>query len=515
MFKFSPKQAEFIESDEKNVILVSGVGFGKTYSLAHKAIRIALKNTDWFKYHSGAQYDHLRVVYCAPQAKYLTQNSIPAVRSIIAQIEDLSGQKITADTGRNLDGFFGGGQPRIEMANGVDILFFPLPDESSAVSLNACGGLIDEFTFLKNEKVMNRLQHRVRDKRALFLQFAAVGTPEPGHPTYDIIYNEEGEPKKNYHVIQASSLDNPFINKDFFEINASMSSNINFMRSQLLGEWTGALTGKRFSESFNPDIHVRPCPFSPKRYGDQFYIGWDPGQQSGSVLILANEDGVWWIVDEIVIQGKTTRAVCAELKVKGYSHRNLIGIGVDIDAARNRAIAMSEGETDVKIIRDNFFIQPKYRGNRAKVHSNLRIRLNMIEHMLNNNMLYINSDLMPRSKKTMGIVNALRNFDLKPHNREEGMFLDKPTAEAERLWKHPIDALHYALIHWAEHLYKPIVTQVSKAAKAEKKFKDKNNQRRVAIQAAQDAEVRKIEQRLNNSRVQERMILDILKRDNK
>ncbi len=97
-------------------------------------------------------------------------------------------------------------------------------------------------------------------------------------------------------------------------------------------------------------------------------------------------------------------------------------------------------------------MRPRCLPSRHTFNKDLRVRLDVLEGLLRQDRLLFNSKIMPSSKTALGCVNAFRNFALRPIPDTE-LFRDVPTAATMRLWKHPIDALHYVLLHYDKAAY--------------------------------------------------------------
>tara|TARA_Y100001973_G_C5207560_1_gene342717 strand:- start:5525 stop:6967 length:1443 start_codon:yes stop_codon:yes gene_type:complete len=449
---FWPGQAEFLQSTEDEVALITGAGYGKSHVLGYKAVDIVLRNQGWHHGHTGADVNHLRIALGAPDKKFLDKRSIPAVREAISVIEQKSGKRLTARTGRGKDGFFGGHHPRIEFTSAIDLDCYPLVDESSAVAVDLAAFLVDEVTMLKNRNILHRIRNRVRDeRRSLFMQKAFVGTPETSHWFYDEFYDEFGEVKPRKHVINASSLENPFLPDSWFE--AMKEAGETYVRQQVLGEWVRGVSGERFADVFDVKTHCIPMNINPKNRRYRFMIGIDPGYRTGSWLVLWHNQaqGEFWVVDEIVIKNKTTEQAAKELALKGYGRHNVSLIGCDADASKNRS-----GVREIDTIKKILGRTPRYRGGHFNLNKKSRIREDYIHKLLSEERIKINSRLIPRSSKTHCLVNSFKYYSNRVFKSEEGEYVDKPSLETVQKWKHPIDALHYVLI-WADRKgYKPI-----------------------------------------------------------
>uniref|UniRef100_A0A6M3IDM5 Putative terminase n=1 Tax=viral metagenome TaxID=1070528 RepID=A0A6M3IDM5_9ZZZZ len=450
-FAFFPTQAKFFHSNAANVALFSGAGFGKSEVLCAKVARnVTMQDGWWEGLGADARYKPLIFIVGAPNHKYLHNRTMPGVRQWLDRLERMSGRRIRAYSGRAKDGFYGGGMPYQDCLNGVRITFESLHNESSAVATDAASVFVDEGTMLSRASIWNRLSQRVRDTRARLLQKAVVGTPEVDHFLFDFFFEAEGIPRAsdedgyNCEVFTASSYENPYLPDSWFSDVATTASS-EFIKMQVEGEWVKGAGGQRFAKVFDTAAHCIPMNISPTNKFAKFFFGVDPGFATGSWLMFwhAAKSDEWWLVDEIVVRGMTTEEAALEAKRRGYGRHNISRLCIDVDARKQNR---QTKKTDMDIIRDVLGVRPvPSAGANAPITRNLRLREDYISSLLERGRLLINERLVPRSRTSLGVVNALRNYSLRKVPDEEGLLEDKPTPETMRKWKHPIDAIFYLL----------------------------------------------------------------------
>ena len=447
-------QAEFLEEEEADIVaLLTGAGYGKTKILVDKCIRNVARQDNWHLNRPGAHLDHLKFIYAAPHDKYLTERSIPAMKAACDLFEGLTGRRLRATTGRSRDGYFGGGTKRQEFRNGVDVLYYPLYDASSAVSVDAGGVFVDEATLLTHPDVWLRLQQRLRDPRAKFHQTCIVGTPEEDHFIRDLLADEEGNAMPGVKIINGSSVENPMLPMSWFEQMGQQASPA-YIKAQVHGGWVAGMGGQRFAEVLKPEMIGNMAGLTPLNTAHKFYLGWDPGYATGAVVVLYYyaPHRQWWVFDEVAITGQTTQQTCDALIAKGYNRNNVLGIGVDIDARKLRSSAVNATYTDYNVIRENFGQTPQFLHNQHAFNRELRLRLDVIDTLMSDGRLVFNKALEKKSRTALGVINSIRKFALKKIEGTD-LFEDKPTPETLRLWKHFIDAIHYALVHFDKATY--------------------------------------------------------------
>lgn len=457
-----PGQDNFIHSYENKVGLFTGAGYGKSQVLIRKSLKHCANEDGWWERCYNWRTDPLKYLLGAPQNKYLVTRLIPGFRGEIDHWEQIGKEQtgdpnfsLRAQTGRNGDGFYGGaGEIIQEMSNGVRFYFYSLHDEKSAVGADMSFVGVDEGTMLKNQSIWNRVQQRRRDPRASRRVTAVVGTPEKGSFLYNDFFDHNDMPKKGVDVFTDSSLNNPLLDEAFFDTLEGATDV--YIDAQVLGKWVKGIGGQWFANTFQEERHLVPMNIGPHQPGVMFDIGWDPGSTSGSVIIAyySAKRKIWYVVDEIVIQGGnlgTTEEVCKELLRRGYNKRNIRRIFMDPkDATKHR----SSGKwTDEEWVWHTMGIRPRVTSIEG-FNAHLRTRLDVLKKMLKEDKIMINEKLRMRNRMARGLVNSINNFATEISEVDEGRFIDKPTDITKKEWKHCIDALHYILMNYENDEYR-------------------------------------------------------------
>jgi hypothetical protein len=240
-----------------------------------------------------------------------------------------------------------------------------------------------------------------------------------------------------------SSLSNALLDPSFFEDAASASEDM--VQMQVFGRWTKGVGGHRFAKYFEETIHLVEMDMDPRKYPHlRWDLGLDPGWASGSLIMsrYSPRQKARMIYDEIVIQGRNLEEVLYEAVLKGYNASNIRSFGLDPHDATKRHSTASE---------TNQAIVKRIMGVRPKIHhingtGQLMTRLDVIAKMLQQKKIFINRALLPSNRHSRGIVNSLRNFEVKSVRGVDGRFVDEITPKTKSEWKHSIDALHYILM---------------------------------------------------------------------
>jgi hypothetical protein len=442
-----PGQAEFLESDFRRIGLFTGAGNGKSRILTVRALKDGLAQDGWWLGELAKDWrgNPLRLVMSAPHSRHITNRLAPAFRGMLSALETHIGRKLHAPTGKNRNGWFDSkDERRQEMGNAVVYPFYGLHDEENAIAADVGGMYIDEGTFLDHVGIWTRANQRVRDPRAITAHVCVVGTPEKSHFLYEIFFDPETDlPRPDLLAVTDSALSNPLLGPEFFEDAASASEDM--VQMQVFGKWTKGVGGHRFSKYFDEATHIVEMDMDPRKYPHlRWDLGLDPGWASGSLLMsrYSPRHKTRMIYDEIVIQGKNLEEVLYECRAKGYSASNIKTFGLDPhDATKHTS---NSSETNEKIVRRIMGVKPRIHHINGTGH--LGTRLDVIAKLLQQNKILINRALMPRNRHSRGIVNSLRNFEVKSVKGVDGKFVDEITAKTKAEWKHSIDALHYILM---------------------------------------------------------------------
>lgn len=454
-----PGQDNFLHSEKNKVGLFTGAGYGKSGILIRKSVKHSCEEDGWWDRCYDWRGNPLKYLLGAPQNKYLVTRLIPGFKGELDHWKQIIGRDLRAETGRNGDGFFAGASEiRQEMANGVTFYFYSLHDEKSAVGADMSFVGVDEGTMLKNPSIWNRVQQRRRDPRAHRRVTAVVGTPEKGSFLYNDFFDHNENPKPGVDVFTDSSLNNPLLDEQFFETLEGATDA--YIDAQALGKWVKGISGQKFADVFQEERHLCPLAMGPHIPGMMFDIGWDPGSSSGSIIIAYWKPSVkkWYVVDEINIgRGRVfgTEDGCRELLRRGYNKRNIRRIFMDPkDATKHHSTAGGE-VTDENTVYKIMGIRPRVTSIEG-FNAKLRTRIEVLRKMFKEDRIMINEKLRMRNRMERGLVNSLNNFATEPSKIDDTRFIDKPTADTIKDWKHSVDALHYILMNYECEEYRRV-----------------------------------------------------------
>ena len=462
-------QRDFLESDAFITAAFTGAGWGKSRILTERIIRDHTRHDMWWEGRPEYKTNPLILMVGAAHEAYLAENTVPLFRAALDRAEARTGRQLRKRTGRNRDGWFGSiGHRHQEMTNATDIHFKSFPTKENAVAVTVAGLYFDEITMFSDVEIWRRSLQRVRDPRAgkrpsgkTWDFVACVGTPEEDHWIHEALIDPmSGEPYPGVNLIMDASINNPLLPDSWF-INAGRHSSKLFTRMQVMGEWVRGAGGQRFSHVFSEDKHVVHLTPPQNKAAVKYDLGWDPGYRTGSVVIMWQRpmDSAWFIVDEVVIAGKTTNDVCSEVLSRGYNASNIRSICMD--PRDNKKRSTSE-QTDGDIVFKRLGVRPKNK-HIGEASGELHLRLDAREDLLNSGKFFINDKVLPKTREQLGIVNALHRFATKKMEGDTENFIDKPTRDTIERWKHPIDAVHFVLMHYERGVYARVARNGSRA----------------------------------------------------
>lgn len=427
--------------------------------LIRKAVKHSCEEDGWWERCYDWRGNPLKYLLGAPQNKYLVTRLIPGFKGELDHWKQIIGRDLRAETGRNGDGFFAGASEiRQEMANGVTFYFYSLHDEKSAVGADMSFVGVDEGTMLKNPSIWNRVQQRRRDPRAQRRVTAVVGTPEKGSFLYNDFFDHNEMPKPGVAVFTDSSLKNPLLDEQFFDVLEGATDA--YIDAQVMGKFVKGISGQKFADVFQEERHMCPVNIGPHQAGPMFDIGWDPGSSSGSIIIAYYKASVkkWYVVDEINIGFGSVHGTedgCRELLRRGYNKRNIRRIFMDPKDATKHHSTGGGNVTDENTVYKIMGIRPRVTSIEG-FNAHLRTRIEVLRKMFKEDRIMLNEKLRMRNRMARGLVNSLNNFATEPSKIDDTRFIDVPTSDTKKDWKHSIDALHYILMNYECEDYRAV-----------------------------------------------------------
>jgi phage FluMu gp28-like protein len=169
--------------------------------------------------------------------------------------------------------------------NGTKIIFRSSENSDSLRGYTLDYLICDEAAFIKDDVWNTILKPTilVRGKKVLF-----ISTPKGKNWFYTLHTRGQDDSQKEYITLQASSYDNPYINKDELD-EAKRTLPEDIFKQEILGQFidTG---GEVFTDI---DRYCVVNNYTPKQSGKKYYAGIDFGRQNDyTALTIFNDDGV-------------------------------------------------------------------------------------------------------------------------------------------------------------------------------------------------------------------------------
>ena len=309
-------QEDFLFSEFKHTILVAGFGSGKTEAAVTKAV-IKLMTTD----------SNLNIGYYLPNYPLINDIAVPRFQKFF---EDYNIPYKYNSTEKVFKTTYG------------KILLRNMTKPETIVGYETFYSIIDEIDILPKSKakaVFNKIIARNRQvcakgqKNAIDL----VSTPEG----FNFLYNFTKEKSKDKNLIQARTIDNPFLPDDYIETLTAQYT-IEELKAYINGEFCNLTSGSVW-KSYNSEMHDTDREVLQN---ENLYIGMDFNVQNMHAIVHIIDGGKLIAVDEFV-KIYNTSELC-ELIRERYPN-NQIEINPDA-SCKNRNTA---GLSDYDIILDD------------------------------------------------------------------------------------------------------------------------------------------------------------------
>lgn len=246
------KQRDFIYAVEHMTAFIAGVGSGKSYSGAYKALHLARPNT------AG--------MITAPSYNMLRDTVVPTFRIV-------AGSYITSMTR----------SPPIDatLRNGARIMFRSAHDPELLRGPSISWWWGDEAA-LYSPAVFPIMIARLREGGNLGYGFITT-TPKGRNWIWQTWVKS---PRKNYKIFRAATQDNPFLSPEYYE-ELQLAYSGEFARQELDGDFV-TFEGIIYSE-FDRLIHMQPT--NPDKQWSQVIAGVDWGYANPGVIVVYGIDG--------------------------------------------------------------------------------------------------------------------------------------------------------------------------------------------------------------------------------
>jgi len=316
------------------------------------------------------------------------------------------------------------------LANGHMIKFRTVKGALEGAS--ASGVWVDEAHLVREETVLLNYQARARDPRAASRMFLVSGLPEDG-PVREMF---DGQEDANRIALLCSTYDNHYLPAEVveqFKRSCASKSAIKYLE----GKWMPAENAVYYE--YSAITHVTA---SPIRRDATHHVSMDIGDQAAVLWLQEREVPIakvqrgrrltapgLHVVDEILPEQQSTRAVCRAIKARG--HRLVKGeslIFVDPTIRRDELNAIYEELPGFDVIR-------KRRGDKAEATEYGHACVNAALRNADGDVRLTFADSMPRTRRSL--LSVIGKF----RRDKRGRPVRDDTVD------HVLDALRYPVAH--------------------------------------------------------------------
>lgn len=314
-----PAQKKLITSDIKKILLLGGIGTGKTHTLGLQALA-------WASTHPKSKY-----MICANTYTQLMNATIPAVISVLEEYNvPYRFIKSTADK-------------RLIILN-TEFLLYSLQNYEVIRGIEVGGILADEICFAKRE-AYDVIMGRLRDKNGP-LQFRGFSSPNGFTWTHDEFGNiQVGENKQ---LIKAKTSDNIFLPHGYYEDLVDQYGGIDnpLARQELLGEFVN-LTAGAIYWGFNRDKNVAPLDMDTMKRA-MCYVGQDFNVDPMCSINVVEFGGKFWVWRENVLRDSNSEEASDHLLHTMGNQKFKV---IPDSTGKARKTSSDRGQTDIEIFR--------------------------------------------------------------------------------------------------------------------------------------------------------------------
>jgi len=354
-----PHQSEAIESDKKQVLMLGGVGSGKTY-LGSVWILKQYKN-----------HPESTDMICACTYSQLRRSTLASVFANFAEWDisfsynQQSGILLVNNTKR----FLCVSLEAAEMVRGVEV---------GAV-------WFDEVAFAKLDS-FNIMLGRIRDKRGSLTSLLTTTPNGINNWLYHLFGNVDSDDQYK-HIVRCATSSNRHLPPEYIS-HLEDSYDEKLRQQELEGQWVNLTSGKTyrcFTREANLSDNTRVTSLGTTLIGMDFNV--DPM----TAVVCRIQDDTVYVQDEIFLRNSDTFEMCKELR-----DRNLLGATIVPDSTlKNRK---TSGKSDFFILKEQGF-------KIAHTRNPLVIdRVNNVNRLLTRKKIIINKNKCPNLIKDLEMV---------------------------------------------------------------------------------------------------------------
>lgn len=366
-------QAEMLADDSFTRCFVAGMGSGKTFAAALDILQLAQANPG------------VPVIYAMPTIPMLLDVAIPEVLQLLDSLGFVDDVDYSLNKQRRV--------LNVEFEEGRGVIWFRSTENPRRlVGPSIAGIVVDEAEDNKEESV-KILRSRVRHPRAKMKRESFYGTPESLSSWFHSV--AEGDRQPGTKVVNASTLDNLFLDKEYVE-RAMRYWTKEEIEAYIYGRFV-ARRGRVYTQ-FNEAAHCRP--YDDGQEG-QYVMACDFGRGCMAWLFGQVIDERVHFFGEQVLEGSDTIEASKQARAWWCEYFRSIGLEMSPTGAAEMvncyvdpAGEMKGSISDVRVLREMGF-----RVFHHHQHPRVKDRVLAVQEKLARTELFIDADRCPIFKR--------------------------------------------------------------------------------------------------------------------
>lgn len=337
-----PAQRLALQATQKKVLMLGGIGTGKTKTLAMQAL-------NWH-----VEYPRSKYMICANTFTQLLTSTIPSVTELLDQYQIPYDLSISSTK-------------KLLTINGTRFYLYSLKNYENMRGIEVGGILADELPFAKREAYDTALG-RLREKQGP-LHFRGYGSPNGFNWCYDEWGGIIGGTNRG--LIQAKTNDNIFLPDGYYEDLVGQYGGLNnpLAKQELLGEFIN-LTAGAIYWGFDRGVNVKPVTPNKRM---MTYVGQDFNVDPMCNICVQMEGDTYYVFKENVLPDSNSYEASEHLrKTLGSMPFSVI----PDSTGKSRKTSSARGATDLQIFRDaGITLMPSYNPLIRDRQNNLNLKL--------------------------------------------------------------------------------------------------------------------------------------------
>jgi PBSX family phage terminase large subunit len=319
-----PHQMESIKSDHPEVLLLGGIGSGKSQL---GAIWLVDKISKFPK------------CECLIAANTYSQLMNASVKTLLNYLNDM---------GIEYNAVLSGARKRVEIGKST-IYLYSLDKPDSIRGIEVSFSWLDEVAF-SSLKALNVVRGRMRGNKSDYRQMLMTTSGNGFNFLYDAFGNLEGNDSRKV-LISAKTMDNTFLPDGYYEelVENYGGEDTPLALQELMGKFVNLQEGAIYN-LFDRAINVKDCNID-KRF--PLYISVDFNIEIMSAVVSQYIGGELLVCEEIQLthRNANTFDMAAHI-IKEYTSKGYKALIIPDSTGRARKTSSSSGQTDHQILRD-------------------------------------------------------------------------------------------------------------------------------------------------------------------